>query len=116
MGLTTTKGMTKMIVHTVHDLWYGCQVILNDGRRAEVDNFDTSNPEMVNVTTEDGEELELLAGEPLKPEEYPVYVQEIYHPQTHPDDLAHEDEVDVMAVIFDGIDPNTFDGDILDII
>jgi hypothetical protein len=107
-----------MIVHTKSELWLDAKVRLNDGTLVTVAN-DHPNHETVYVS--DGTQcFPVLVGEAFRPDLDPLWIQEIRvedNPKT--DDYPAPDQtlqIDPLAVIFDGIDPDTFDGDILDLI
>ena len=98
-----------MLVHSKQDLFVGCRVRLNDGRIAEVDE-DTCYRDRV-VVLVDGESKTVFVGEALDGD---VWIAEVLPGQSC--DPDPEPESDPLDVIFDGVDPNTFDGDILDLV
>lgn len=99
-----------MIVWEKNDLWIGCKVQLSDGRLAIVES-NHENHEMVNVECE-GEEFPVYIGETF---DGSVYAQTILEGQSV--DPEPEPEInDFWAFMFDGVDPDTFDGDLVDLL
>ena len=111
-----------MIVHNLQDLWEGAIVTLNNGNKVTVvgndDIPESMKHEMVVVRDYEGNEFQVLVGEAFNPEHDPIWISEI-HTEDNPTPASEElvlVEVDIFDEIFDGIDPDTFDGDILDLI
>lgn len=99
-----------MLIWDKSDLWIGCEILLSDGRVAEVDQ-DSENHEMIVVSC-DGEEFPVYVGETF---DGALYAKSIIPGQSC-DPEPEEDPNDYWNYVFDGVDPNTFDGDLLDLI
>jgi len=105
-----------MIVHSKSDVFLGAIVTLNTGDKAEViddhENHETVIVNLNNVPTP------VLVSEAFNPETDPLWIAEIKPEDNKPqeDEPQPTPACDLFDEIFDGIDPDTFDGDILDLI
>jgi len=100
-----------MLVHSKSDLFYGARVRLSDGRLAEVED---NHPNHEKVIVKIGEDTcDVYVGETIDGE---LYVAELLPGQSEDPPQDTPKPVDPLDVIFDGHDPHTFDGDVLDLI
>ncbi len=115
-----------MLLYRKDDLCLGLLCLTNTGRKATVTD-DSPEIDMVRVKFEDdGTEKDILVGEPFKAEEFPEWLREVVYPQPpcqceecelgRQPPSERELEQAAWNSIWDGHDPATFDGDLLEIV
>lgn len=103
-----------MVVHGLSDIWLGAIVTLNDGRKVEVvgqDGIPESQKHETVMVSDGTNEFPVIVGEGIDP----VWIAEV-KTEDNPTPACEELEpvgngVSYFDEIFDGIDPETFDGD-----